>query len=309
MGDYFQDSNRNVNSGFNGWMDSDRENTTRQSSGQSAQQTETQRSQNSAFGESFYTAQQASFQNTFNGFDNFGPAQQTTGYAYNPWAAKAKEERENEVINGSFLYMFIALLITAVVSGVALYSPTIFMLLYGNGISFLVLAFAEIGVVIASQAAMQKNQVTASAVLFFVYSVLNGLNLTYIYLLFTVGSIFMTFFGCAVMFGVMALVGLTTKKDLTGLSSLVSAGLIAIILMSLVNVFIGSTALDIGTCIFGVILFLGITAYDVQKIRKIASANSGYENKVLSLWGAMQLYLDFINLFLRLLRLFGKRRS
>jgi FtsH-binding integral membrane protein len=137
---------------------------------------------------------------------------------------------------------------------------------------------------------------------------MNGLTLSIIFLVYEIQSITRVFFITAFIFGGMALYGKITKRDLSRLGSICIIGLIGIILGSLVNLFLRSNPLDYLITIIGIIIFLGLTAYDVQKIKNLAANNMGYSVTVLALWGAMNLYLDFINLFLKLLRLMGKRR-
>ena len=155
---------------------------------------------------------------------------------------------------------------------------------------------------------MSKNLVGPSVALFTIYSIINGLTLSVIFLVYTQSSIVAVFFLTAAMFGVMAAIGLFTKKDLTRIGSLCLMGLIGIILAGIVNIFLQSNSMDWMISILGVLIFVGLTAYDTQKI-KMRSAEIGEDRIVTTaLFGAMQLYLDFINLFLKLLRILGKRK-
>lgn len=147
---------------------------------------------------------------------------------------------------------------------------------------------------------------------FIAYSVINGLTLSSILLVYTSASVVGTFIGTAAMFGAAAMYGKITNKDLTKFGSFLIMGLFGIIIASIANIFIGSSNLDFIISVIGIIIFVGLTAYDVNKINALASAEAsmGEEatNKVV-IWGALQLYLDFINIFLKLLKFTGKRRN
>ena len=152
---------------------------------------------------------------------------------------------------------------------------------------------------------------TALSALFLVYSIIMGMSLSFIFMAYTTSSIYGVFFASAAMFGVMALVGYTTKTDLTKMGSLLFMALIGIVIAGLVNLFLHSSGLSYVISFIAVIVFTGLTAYDVQKLKNIgASTEYGTEStSKLSIMGALTLYLDFINLFLALLRLFGNRRG
>lgn len=213
----------------------------------------------------------------------------------------------SEVLAGSFMYMFIALLITGITAVMTVTSSVLLSAIFSNSTTFLLLFVVEFGIVFAASAAMNHNNVVLSAILFFAYAVVNGLTLSVIFLAYTASTIEQAFFATAIMFGVMAFIGKVTKKDLTSIGGILMIGLITVIIVSLFNIMIGSSTIDLAITIIAIIIFLGLTAYDTQKIQKMAQANTGYHLAVISLWGAMELYLDFINLFLRILRLFGRR--
>ncbi|MCR5292155.1 MAG: Bax inhibitor-1/YccA family protein [Eubacterium sp.] len=212
-----------------------------------------------------------------------------------------------DVLTGSFMYMFIALLVTGIVSVFTVQSG-LFTSIMGVPYAFVGLLIAEIVIALIAGHVMRKNNLVLSVVFFGLYAVMNGITLSVIFYVYTAASIAKVFFITAGLFGGMALFGRITKKDLSGLGSICIIGLIGIILGSLVNMFLQSNGFDYIITIVGIVIFLGLTAYDVQKIRKLANSNLGYSVTVLSLWGAMELYLDFINLFLKLLRLMGRRR-
>ena len=231
----------------------------------------------------------------------------------NPYAAvgqAASEVRDllqNEVIAKSFLYMVAALGVTAIAAFTA---PDLLAgwLMKGR-YNFIILFAAELAIVIASNVAMTKNNVALSAILFTVYSYLTGATLGIIFWAYDMASVGAIFLMTAAMFGIMAVYGLVTKKDLSSVGNICLMGIIGIIIASLVNVlFIRNGVFDLIVSVIGVAIFVGLTAYDVQKIKKRVYYATDENVACLALWGAFGLYLDFINLFLRLLRLFGKRK-
>jgi FtsH-binding integral membrane protein len=170
--------------------------------------------------------------------------------------------------------------------------------------------FAPIGFVLLMSFGFQRLSQMMMTILFLVYSVIMGMSLSFIFLIYAQSQIYLTFAVTAGMFGLMALAGYTTKTDLTKLGSLLFMALIGIIIASVVNIFLKSSGFDYVISFIGVIVFTGLTAYDVQKLKRIGEGvEYGTENTAkLSIMGALTLYLDFINLFLMLLRLFGNRR-
>lgn len=232
---------------------------------------------------------------------NYG---QSSGYAV---GEAFKNALTTNVMTLSFAFMFLALLVTANTALVVSHSESMIRTIFTGG-GLLAIVIAEFAIVIAAGVAMKKNNVTLSAILFFGYAVVNGLLFSSIFLVYEIGSIVTVFFTTAGLFAALAIVGYTTKKDLTNMGTLCIFGLLAIIIGSLVNFFIGSSTLEMIITAAGIAIFLGLIAYDTQKIKNMALNNSGYAPMVLGLWGAMQLYLDFINLFLRLLSIMGKRK-
>jgi hypothetical protein len=212
------------------------------------------------------------------------------------------------IMTGAFMFMFMALMVTGITAFLTAASDAMMYTLLSNSVTFYLLFGIEFAVVFGANAAMKHNNVVLSAVLFFVYAVVNGLTLSVIFFAFQLSSIQTAFFSTAVIFGLMALVGKITHKDLSSFGSILMVGLIGSIIVSLINIFIGSSMLDTGICVITIIIFMGLTAYDTQKIERMATDNAGYSPMVISLWGAMELYLDFVNLFLRILSLFGKRK-
>jgi hypothetical protein len=178
---------------------------------------------------------------------------------------------------------------------------------------FFILIIAELGMVFYLSARISKIQAATASGLFIGYSVLNGLTLSAVFLAYTSSSIAGTFLITAGMFGAMAIYGLATKRDLSGLGSFLFMGLIGIIIASVVNIFLKSSGMSWVISFLGVLIFTGLTAYDVQKIKNMGEEgimSQGEEAiKKGSIMGALALYLDFINLFLMLLRFFGGSRD
>ena len=220
---------------------------------------------------------------------------------------QVRELLQQEVIAKSFLYMVAALAVTAIAAFTA---PDLLAGWLARGrYNMLILFGAELAIVIASNVAMSKNNVALSAILFTLYSYLTGATLGIIFWAYDLTSVGAVFLMTAAMFGVMAVYGLVTKKDLSSIGSICMMGIIGIIIASLVNVLLlHSTVFDLIVSIAGVAIFVGLTAYDVQKIKQRVYYATDDNVAVLALSGAFGLYLDFINIFLRLLRIFGKRR-
>jgi FtsH-binding integral membrane protein len=179
-----------------------------------------------------------------------------------------------------------------------------------SGLGYAVM-FAPIGFVLLMSFGFNRLSGTALTALFMIYSVIMGMSLSFIFMVYTTSSIYNVFFASAAMFGVMGLVGYTTKTDLTKMGSLLFMALIGIVVAGLINLFLKSDGLSYAISFIAVIVFTGLTAYDVQKLKNIgATAEPGTEATTkIAILGALTLYLDFINLFLALLRLFGGRRE
>lgn len=247
---------------------------------------------------SMYQTEQSSYQGSDSYFDE----------AYQAPYQTTSQTSVAGIMTGSFMYMFIALLVTGITAVVTASSPTLLSILFSSSATFTMIFVVELVVVLGANAAMSHNNVALSAVLFFTYAIVNGLTFSVIFLAYTSSSIEQAFFSTAVVFGLMALIGKVTDKDLTSIGSILLVGLLAVLLVSVVNLFIGSSAVEMAVTVVTIIIFLGLTAYDTQKIQKMAASNTGYSPAVISLWGAMQLYLDFVNLFLRILRLMGRKK-
>ncbi len=215
---------------------------------------------------------------------------------------------------GVFGWMFLALGITAITSWLFASNPQLMSVMYNaqGGMTILgwVVMLAPIGFVIWLSAGFNRMSASTMVLVFVAYSVLMGMSLSFIFLAFTGASIATTFLVASGMFGVMAIMGYTTKTDLTKFGSIMFMGLIGIIIASVVNMFMHSGSMDYIISFLGVLIFTGLSAYDVQKLKRIGSGMAeGAENtRKMTIFGALTLYLDFINLFLFLLRFFGNRR-
>lgn len=211
-----------------------------------------------------------------------------------------------------FNWMAIGLGLTGITAFMVAYSDAAKQLIFGNQIIFYGLIFGELGMVIYLSARIQKLSAQAATGLFVAYSVLNGATLAAIFLAYTSTSIASTFFIAASMFVVMAAYGTVTKKDLSSMGSFLFMGLIGMIIAAVVNMIIGSPMLSWVISAIGVLVFTGLTAYDVQKISHIGASGIMDSGEAAirkgAIMGALALYLDFINLFLSLLHLLGDRR-
>lgn len=226
---------------------------------------------------------------------------------------ETKDMAANFVAN-VFAWMGIALAITAFTAYYFASNENLIGSLFNpeTGMTILgwVVMLAPFGFVLAMGMGFQKFSAGTLTLLFGVFSILMGASLSYIFLIYELGSIFLTFAVTAGMFGIMSFVGYTTKTDLTKFGSLMMMGLIGIIIASVLNMFMRSEAFDYIISFIGVLVFTGLTAYDVQKLKRIgAGVQYGSEStRKLVIMGALSLYLDFINLFLFLLRFLGNRR-
>jgi FtsH-binding integral membrane protein len=170
-----------------------------------------------------------------------------------------------------------------------------------------IVIFAPLVAILAVSSAMDKFSTSSLTAFLHGFAALMGLSFATIFIVYNIGSIVSAFMGAAILFAVMSGYGYFTKKDLSGLGSLLFVGLIAIIIASIVNIFIGSTVFQMTISAIGIIVFLGLTAYDTQRIRQMVSV--GGDTGKEEVMGALSLYLDFINLFLLLLQLFGGRKE
>ncbi len=203
--------------------------------------------------------------------------------------------------------MFVGLLLTAAASLAVLTSPGLQHLIRGNHAAVWILFIAEIGLVLNLSFRLKRMSPAAAAASFLVFALLNGLSLSGIAFVYTGASIAEAFFVAGGMFGAMALYGAVTKRDLTSWGSFFFMGLIGVLLLGVVNVFVPSAALSFVFSVVGIFVFVGLTAYDTQKIKAMATSSGALRDNF-AIIGALVLYLDFINIFLLLLELFGNRR-
>lgn len=215
------------------------------------------------------------------------------------------------LLRSVYLWMTLALIITGFVAMYVAKSYTLVNMMIQNSMMFWGVLIAEVALVWYLSARIYKMSFTTATILFIVYSILNGVTLSILLLVYTASSIATTFFVTAGTFGTMAIFGYITKKDLTRIGSLCIMGVIGIIIASLVNLFLQNSMMDMVISYIGVLLFVGLTAYDSQKIKRLLPGDDIEVNEVtqkIALMGAMTLYLDFINLFIYLLRILGDRK-
>jgi FtsH-binding integral membrane protein len=220
------------------------------------------------------------------------------------------EEETKMFFQKVYGWMFFALIISASAAYLVANSETLISLIFGYRLIFYGLLILELVFVIALSGWIKRMSAATATLLFLLYSVTTGLTLSVIFLIYTSASIALVFAITAGMFGIMSIYGFVTKKDLTTLGQILVMALIGIILASVVNLFLNNGALDFIVSIIGVVIFTGLTAYDVQKIKNhnILGNHGTDEDKKEAIIGALALYLDLINMFLSLLRLFGKKR-
>jgi len=210
-----------------------------------------------------------------------------------------------------YLWMTLALVITGFSSYYVASSPVLLQAIYSNSVVLWGLIIAELALVFGISGAIHKLSLTTATLMFVLYSVINGATLSSIFLIYDLGTIANVFFITAATFSVMALYGYFTKKDLTSWGRVLFMALIGIIIASVVNIFVGSSGLSLIVSYLGVLIFVGLTAYDSQKIKEmlIQAPDASESMQKIALLGALTLYLDFINLFLHLLRILGSSRD
>ncbi|MEW6659504.1 MAG: Bax inhibitor-1/YccA family protein [Thermodesulfobacteriota bacterium] len=218
---------------------------------------------------------------------------------------------QGEFIRRVYNWMGLGLAATALVALYTASNPQLLKMIFGNSLVFFGLIIGELILVIWLSAAINRLSYATASAMFFIYSALNGLTLAVIFLAYTRASIASTFFVTAGTFGAMSFYGYTTKRDLSSWGSFLFMGLIGIILASVVNIFFNSPMVYWVVTYAGILVFVGLTAYDTYKLKEMAMAgfaDAEAEGKS-AVMGALALYLDFINLFLMLLRIFGSRRD
>jgi FtsH-binding integral membrane protein len=213
---------------------------------------------------------------------------------------------QNALIRQVYAWMGGGLLVTALLAMVTVSSPALINAVFGNRLVFYGLILGELALVFAISGAIDRLSASVASLLFISYAALNGVTMAVIFAVYTAESIGSTFVITAATFGTMSAYGYLTRRDLTGWGSFLFMGLIGVVIASVVNIFMQSSAASWIISAVGVIVFTGLTAYDTWKIKAMAAA--GAEGRKPAILGALTLYLDFINLFLMLLRLLGNRR-
>ena len=212
-------------------------------------------------------------------------------------------------MRGVYGWMCGGLAITAVTAWLVASSPTLTSAIFGNRAVFWILALAQLGIVFALSARVDRMAASTATLLFVAYSGLTGVTLSSILLVFTGESVFTTFVVAAGMFGALATYGTVTRRELSGLGQFLFMGLIGLVLASIVGIFWHNDAFQFLISFVGVIVFAGLTLYDAQRLKALAFATSTGPTSGTTIVGALTLYLDFINLFLFLLRFLGNRRN
>ena len=221
------------------------------------------------------------------------------------------ESAQRTLMKNVYWWMALALVVTGLSAFYTASSPRLLEAIFGSGL-FIGLIIAELIMVIILSARINKMSFVAAGIVFVIYSIVNGLTLSSILIVYTMESVASTFFITAGTFAAMAIVGTITKKDLSSIGQILFMALIGLIIATIVNIFLKSSMMSYIISYVGVAVFVGLTAYDAQKIKNLIhqyGTDLSDDNMKLALMGSLSLYLDFINLFLYLLRIFGSRRD
>ncbi|OFZ67574.1 MAG: hypothetical protein A2328_09425 [Bdellovibrionales bacterium RIFOXYB2_FULL_36_6] len=234
----------------------------------------------------------------------------------NPYSSLSQSSvlvKTNSFIRSVYNWMAIGLALTGFTAYYVAQNETLMQLIFGTPGLLMILIIAELGFVFFLSARIQKVEASTATALFVVYSILNGITLSFIFITYTSASIVSTFLICSITFLACSVYGMITKKDLTSLGGFMFMGLIGIIIASIVNIFLKSSGMQMIISYIGVIVFIGLTAYDTQKLKNMAvtipDSATGAMIRKGAIMGALTLYLDFINLFIMLLRIFGGNRD
>lgn len=241
--------------------------------------------------------------------DNYNNYQQPPMYRGSSSMPNDLTTRVSAVMKQVYFKMFLGLLVTAFISLWAAATPGVAQFFFTHSWAMWILVFAELGFVFAIGSSVTKMKATQATVLFFLFAALNGLTLFPIFYLYTGTSIAKTFFITAGTFGAMSTYGYFTTSDLTKWGSYLIMALIGLIICSIVNIFWANSTFDWIISGLGVLIFVGLTAWDTQQVKRMALMAPGEATSSLATIGALSLYLDFINLFLYLLRFFGSQRD
>jgi FtsH-binding integral membrane protein len=231
-------------------------------------------------------------------------------YPPTPLVSADAQLRQRSFLGQVYTWMTAGLLVTSAVAAYTASAPSVLNLIYGNPWTIWLLFIAQIGLVIGLSAAIDRLTPGTAAALFVGYAALNGLTLSAIFLVYTSTSIAQTFLATAATFGVMSLYGATTKRDLSTVGNLLVMALIGFFIGSVINIFWANSALYWVLTYLGIAVFIGLTAWDTQQIKRLSQqAQDDTTAQRLAIIGALKLYLDFINLFVLLLRIFGSSRE
>ncbi len=224
--------------------------------------------------------------------------------------AEQAEELQRAFVAKVYGWMMAGLLVTGVTSLLTMNTPGLLELIFSSRWVYIGLMVAQLGLVIYLSARIEKMSAATATTVFIGYSALTGLTLSVIFLMYTAASLATTFFVTAGTFGLMSAYGYVTKRDLTGMGSFLMMGLMGMVLASIVNMFFNNSTVYWITTYIGIFIFVGLTAYDTQKIKEMSGValQGGEMEQKGAIMGALRLYLDFINLFLLLLRVMGNRK-
>ena len=233
--------------------------------------------------------------------------------SYTPYAVGVGSiESVNTLFRKVYQYMALGLILTSLTAWLTVASPAMIQFFYGSRAPLIIAALAELGLVFYLSATIAKHSASTSLLLFGLYSVLNGITISVVLLVYTQESVYTAFLSTAGMFGAMSVYAMYTKRDITTWGSFLRMGLWGLIIAMVINMFVGSSVAETVISVMGIIIFMGLTAYDTAKIKSMAESSGMNDDESLgkvAVIGALALYLDFINLFLYLIRLFGKRRD
>ena len=213
---------------------------------------------------------------------------------------------EREFYSKVFKWLFLGLLLTFASGFLAMFNVGLLRLLY-SGIGYIILVILQLGLCIFLAARIHNMKPLTAKLCYLGYSLLTGLTFSSLFLVFELESILVVFLVTSLLFGIFALIGKTTKMDLSKIGTFLLIGLLGIIILEIIYIFVMSSSLDMFACIVSIIIFLGFIAWDMQKVKRLNESGENSDN--MAIICAFELYLDFINVFIDLLRLFGKSKD
>ena len=232
---------------------------------------------------------------------------------YMPYSTGADTiEITNTLFRKVYQYMALGLILTSFFAWFSVSNAAMIRFLFASRSTMIILCVAEVGLVLGLSMAINKISAGTALLLFVIYSILNGMTCSVLLLVYTSESVYKAFLSTAGMFGAMSLYGIYTQRDLTSMGSFLRMGLFGLIIAMLINIFVKSSMMEFYISIFGVIIFMGLTAFDTAKIKQLSVSLSGADDEAMgkiAVIGALELYLDFINLFIYLLRIFGRNKD